>query len=112
MVACRLVGVPAGSALPIPAGSAKLASVAAQARTAARPHARRAPLRIPRESALPYLPWGKNSTWSLLSPRPPTGLADGFGPEQPYAAASSPPPPPPPPLPPPARCPPSPPPLS
>src|ERR1700730_13577274 len=90
IVACRLVGVPAGSALPIPADNAKLASVPAQARTAARPHARRAPLRIPRESALPYLPWGKNSTWSLLSPRPPTGLADGFGPEQPYGGSWSP----------------------
>src|SRR5260221_7139720 len=90
-VACRLPGVPSpGSALPIPAGSAKLASVAAQTRTATLPHARRAFLRIPREPALPYLPWGKNSTWSLQSPRPPTGLAVGFGPEQPYGGGRPP----------------------
>src|SRR5579872_3280758 len=71
-----------------------LAIVAALARTATRTHLRRAPRRrswrvplIPRDTDLPNLPWG-NSSWGS-SPRPPTGLADGFGPEQPYGGPRS-----------------------
>jgi hypothetical protein len=73
---------PVLSALLIPLGSSRLTSVTALTRTAARRQARVPPRRaprgararapilseaFPRETALPYLPSGKHSTWSLLS---------------------------------------------
>jgi hypothetical protein len=60
---------PVLSAPAIPLGNSKLTSVAALARMAARlqPLRLRLMAPIPRESVLPYLPWGKHSTWSLLS---------------------------------------------
>ena len=70
------------SALLIPLGSSRLTSVTALARAAARRQAHCPPRRVPRcprarapippepfprETALPHLPSGKHSTWTLLS---------------------------------------------